>query len=393
MAKYSWQRLYAVIAKEFIQMLRDKGTLAMIIALPLMQIILFGYAINTNPHNLPTAVVASDYSVYTRDFLKGLENSDYFKVVATVKSEQEAERLIATGKVLFIVNFPPNFTRDLIRGQKPALLVEADASDPSATGNALAALSAIAQNVFSYDLKGSLSYVNNSSGQNINQANLNPQFSAGSPIDLRIHARYNPSQITQLNIVPGLMGVILTMTMVMITAVAVTRERERGTMENLLATPIQPLEVMVGKVLPYIIVGYIQASLILFAAAVLFAVPVKGSILLLIAMVMPFIAANLIVGLTMSTVAKNQLQSVQMTTFFFLPSILLSGFMFPFSGMPTWAQWIGQVLPLTHFLRITRGILLKGNGWLEIWPDVWPILVFLLAVMILGVKRYRKTLD
>jgi len=393
MTNYSWQRLWAIVRKEFIQMLRDKGTLAMIIGIPLLQVILFGYAINTNPHKLPTAVISGDESIFTRDFIQGMENTDYFHITQQVKSEAEGEHLLATGKVLFVLNIPPNFTRSLVRGDHPALLLEADATDPSATGNALSAVGILAQSVFNYHLRGALHYLHNDSYSR-DDVSTNPQFTtSSSPVDLRIHARYNPEAITQLNIVPGLMGVILTMTMVMITAVAVTRERERGTMENLLATPALPTEVMVGKVLPYIIVGYLQAIVVLLAADLLFAIPFEGNVLLLLFAAMPFIAANLAVGLAMSTLAKNQLQSIQMTTFFFLPSLLLSGFMFPFAGMPQWAQYVGEALPLTHFLRITRGILLKGNGFAEIWPDVWPILLFLLAIMLLGVKRYRRTLD
>ncbi len=394
MKKFSWQRLWAMMTKEFVQMVRDKGTLAIMLGIPIMQVILFGFAINLNPKDLPTAVLSYDSSPFTRAFITSLKNSAYFRITQIAHTEKEADDLLRKGKVLFVANFPANFSRDLVRGKKPSVLLEVDATDPAATGNAIAALNVLSQTAFRYQLKGALSYLYGQPNQITNYVNVNPQFSnVSSPIDLRIHARYNPEAITQLNIVPGLMGVVLTLTMVMITTVAITRERERGTMENLLATPAQPAEVMIGKVLPYIIVGYMQASLILIAAALLFAVPIQGSILLLLLVAMPFIAANLTVGLTLSTIAKNQLQAVQMATFFFLPSLLLSGFMFPFAGMPNWAQWLGESLPLTHFIRITRGILLKGNDWLLIWPDVWPILLFLVGMMGLGVMRYKRTLD
>lgn len=394
MTRFSWQRLGAMITKEFIQMIRDKGTLAIMIGIPIIQVILFGFAINTNPKDLPTAVLMDDYSPFTRSFITSLENSSYFHVAYIAKTEKEADELLRTSKVLFVLNFPPNFSRDLVRNKHPNVLLEVDATDPVATGNAVAALSVISQTAFNYQLKGALSYLHGQQYVMSNYANTNPQLnSLSSPINLIVHAKYNPAAITQFNIVPGLMGVVLTLTMVMITTVAITRERERGTMENLLATPAQASEVMIGKILPYIIVGYGQAILILLSAALLFAVPMEGSILLLLLVVMPFIAANLTVGLTLSTIAQNQLQAVQMATFFFLPSLLLSGFLFPFAGMPNWAQWIGQVLPLTHFIRIVRGILLKDNGWVQIWPDFWPILLFLTVMMVIGVMRYKRTLD
>jgi len=279
--------------------------------------------------------------------------------------------------VQFVVNIPVDFSRQLLRGERPAILVEADATDPAAVGPAITALRAIADTVLDRDLKGPLTALR----------------SVGGPIELRMHAHYNPENITQYNVVPGLLGVVLTMTMVVITALAITRERERGTMENLLATPVRPFEVMLGKIIPYIVVGYIQLTLILLAARYIFHVPLVGSLTLLYVVSFLFIAANLAMGITFSTLAKNQLQAVQMAFFFFLPSILLSGFMFPFRGMPEWAQWIGTCLPNTHFLRIVRGILLKGNGWFEIMPELWPLLLFLTVAMTIGVKRYRQTLD
>lgn len=374
---FSWARCRAMMQKEFIQMRRDRLTFAMLIGIPLIQLILFGFAINTNPKHLPTAVVMADHSIFTDTFIRGLENTDYFKITAQPKSIKEADDLLAKGEVLFIVSIPPDFTRQLIRNDHPQLLVEADASDPVAAVNALNAVPNLMQNVFDPLFKG----------------NLEPLRVKPTAVNLVTLAKYNPENITQYNIVPGLLGVVLTMTMIMITSLAITRERERGTMENLLATPVQPLEVMIGKISPYIIVGYIQVSLILIAARYIFAVPIEGSIILLLLSALPFIGANLSIGLTFSSLANNQLQAIQMAFFFFLPSILLSGFMFPFAGMPVWARFIGEILPLTHFIRITRGILLKGNGINNIFPDLWPLILFAAIALFIGVKRYRQTLD
>jgi ABC-2 type transport system permease protein len=306
-----------------------------------------------------------------------MKNSTYFDFVREVKTETEGHDLLARGQVQFVINIPENFSRDLLRGDRPALLVEADATDPAATGIALGSLAPLFDTALHNDLKGPLGSLSATSG----------------PIDLRVHALYNPEVVTQYNIVPGLMGVILTMTMIMITGLAITRERERGTMENLLSMPTRPSEVLIGKIVPYILVGYMQVSVILLAARFLFHVPMQGSILLLLLVALVFIAANLAMGITFSTIAKNQLQAMQMTFFVFLPSILLSGFMFPFRGMPRWAQMVGEVFPLTHFLRIVRGILLKGNGIIDVTLQLWQIGLFALIVLTIGIKRYRQTLD
>lgn len=377
MKRFTWHRLWAVVLKEFVQMKRDRVTFGMMVGIPLMQLLLFGYAINSDPKHLPTALRVADHGPLARTFVAALQHTGYFRVIRETDTEEEAQRLLEKGEVQFVVNVPEDFSRRVLRGERPALLVEADATDPAATGPALAALRAMVDEVFDRDLKGPLAGLKARPG----------------PVELRLHAHYNPENITQYNVVPGLMGVVLTMTMVVITALAITRERERGTMENLLATPVRPFEVMIGKILPYIAVGYVQVTLILLAARYLFGVPMVGSVALLYGVVVFFIAANLSVGITFSTLAKNQLQAVQMAFFFFLPSILLSGFMFPFRGMPEWAQWIGSCLPLTHFLRIVRGVLLKGNGLAEIAPHLWPLLVFLVVAMTVGVKRYRQTLD
>lgn len=374
---YSLGRLWAIILKEFIQIKRDRGTFAMIVGIPIMQIILFGYAINSDPKHLPTAVLEADQSVFTRTLINGLANTGYFNITRSASGEQEAEKMLEIGTVQFIIHIPPGFTQEFVKGRRPEVLLEADATDPAATGNAIAAAHQVIQTVFNPDIKGPLNY-------------LTP---TAPPINLVVHAKYNPEVNTQYNILPGLMGVVLTMTMVMITSIAITRERERGTIENLLATLAQPLEVMLGKIIPYIVVGYIQILLMLLLIHYVFTVPIGGSIITLCLAAMPFIAANLAVGLAFSAVAKNQLQSTQMTIFFFLPSILLSGFMFPFRGMPGWAQIIGEGLPLTHFLRIVRGILLKGYTWGEVWANLWPILIFMIIAITIGVKSYRKTLD
>ncbi len=375
--RFSPGRLMAMIAKEFVQMRRDRLTFAMMLGVPLMQLVLFGFAINMDPKALPTAVADLDRGPFARSFTAALRNSGYFEIVAVPASEHEADRLLAVGEVQFVVTIPPDFSRDLVRGERPQLLVEVDATDPAAASNAIGALATLQTSAFAADLNGPL-------------ASLRP---GEPPVDLRIHRRYNPEGITRYNIVPGLMGVILNMTMVMMTAMAVTRERERGTMENLLAMPVRPSEVMLGKIVPYILVGYIQVILILLAAHFVFGVPIIGDLWLLALVLLLFIFANLAVGFTFSTVAANQMQAMQMSFFFFLPSLMLSGFMFPFRGMPEWAQVLGEALPLTHFLRIVRGILLKGNGWAEIWPEVWPILAFLAVAMFVALKRYRQTLD
>ncbi|MBI1284544.1 MAG: ABC transporter permease subunit [Thiobacillus sp.] len=373
----AWNRLWAIVLKEFVQMRRDRITFAMMVGIPVMQLILFGFAINTDPKRLPTVVFDASPSAYTRSLVASLENSGYYDVLPPPETVAEAREAMAIGEVQFIVSIPPDFSRQLVRGEKPALLLEADASDPAATGNAISALANLNQSALQHDLKGPLARLG----------------TAPPPFEIRIQRNYNPEGITQYNIVPGLMGTILTMTMIMMTGMAMTRELERGTLENLLAFPVHPLEVMIGKILPYIIVGYIQVTVILVAAYFLFDVPIAGSLPLLLACVLVFLAANLTVGMMFSTIAKSQLQAMQMTFFFFLPSMLLSGFMFPFRGMPHWAQIIGEGLPLTHFLRIVRGIMLKGNGWAETWPNVWPLLVFMGVVMLIGFKRYRKTLD
>lgn len=374
---FSFARFGAMAAKEFVQMRRDRVTFGMMVGIPLMQLILFGYAINSDPRRLPAAIRDADRTPFSRAVAAGMKNSRYFDVVQECESEAEADKLLRLGRVQFVLTVPPGFGRDLVRGQRPALLLEADATDPSATSGAAGAFKTLVDQALARELRGPLAGL----------------AAAPGPAEARIHPRYNPEGETRYNIVPGLMGVVLTMTLVIITGLAITRERERGTMENLLATPVRPAEVMLGKITPYIVVGYLQMGLIVLAAKYLFEVPMQGSLPLLFALSFVFIAANLAMGVTFSTLARNQLQAVQMSFFYFLPNILLSGFMFPFRGMPEWAQAIGSVLPLTHYLRLVRGILLKGAGLADSAPHLWPLAVFLAVVLAVGVARYRRTLD
>ncbi len=373
----SWSRFLAILIKEFRQVRRDRLTFGMMVGVPILQLLLFGFAINGDPKHLPAAIVVADQSEFSRSFVAGLENSQYFRITHRLQSEAEGDQLLATGQVQFVLVVPPDFSRKLLRGERPAMLLAADASDPAATGNAIAALAGIGQRAIGRELYGPLAALRQTE----------------APFEVRVQRRYNPEGLTSYNVVPGLIGVILTMTMVMMTSLAMTRERERGTMENLLATPARPLEVMLGKIVPYILIGYVQVTVILIAARLLFDVPMVGSLALLSLVLVLFIAANLAVGFTFSTIARNQLQAMQLTFFFFLPSMLLTGFMFPFRGMPAWAQAIGELLPLTHFLRIVRGIMLKGNGIVEVSAQLWPIALFMLVAGLVALKRYRQTVD
>jgi ABC-2 type transport system permease protein len=374
---FSWSRWFGIVGKEFIQLKRDRLTFAMIVGIPIVQILLFGFAINSDPKHLAAAVRDADRSEFSRGILSAMSRSEYFDFVREAHDDAEIDRMLATGAVQFVVTIPEGFARALVRGERPALLIEADATDPAATGNAIAAVNSLAQNALARELTGPLL----------------PLAASPAAFEVRVHPRYNPEAITQYNIVPGLMGVILTMTMVLMTGLAITRETERGTMENLLATPANAVEVMTGKIVPYVLIGLIQVSIILLLSRLVFRVPIIGRLDVLFVAVLLFIAANLTLGLTFSSLARNQLQAMQMTFFFFLPSILLSGFMFPFRGMPGWAQAVGEVLPITHFLRIVRGVLLKGNGFAEIASELWPIALFMAVVITAGVKVFRRTLD
>ncbi|NWG55049.1 MAG: ABC transporter permease [Hydrogenophilaceae bacterium] len=374
---FSLRRLGAIFFKEFVQMRRDRLTFAMMVAVPVMQLFLFGYAINNDPRHMAAAVEIREDGVFTRSFLAGLKNSTYFDIVAVTTNEEDGERMLRSGRAAFLIVVPEGFERRLVRGERPQVLVAADASDPVAAGGAVNAVAQIAQRALARDLEGPLS-------------RLGP---APAPFDVIVHRRYNPAGITAYNIVPGLLGVILTMTLVMITSIALTRESERGTLEALLATPARPVEVMIGKTTPYILVGAVQVALVVALAMALFRIPFYGSVVLFAGAVTLFIFTNLMLGYLISTLARTQMQAMQMTFFVFLPSILLSGFMFPFRAMPGWAQAIGEALPLTHFLRIVRELMLKGADAADIAGDVWPLALILAVLAALALLRYRRTLD
>jgi len=375
----AWNRIFAVLTKEFIQLTRDRLTYAMILAMPIVQLLLFGYAINNDPRNLPTAVLVQDHGPMARSTLSALVNSGYFRIVEEADSPADLDRALARGEVQFALTIPADFTRRVVRGDQAQILIEADASDPAATGGAIAALASLPRAALSRDLTGAASRVDR------------------DPFEVVIHRRYNPEAITAYNIVPGLLGVILSMTLVMMTALGVTREYERGTMEGLLATPARPIEVMIGKLAPYVVVGLIQTVVILFLARALFAVPMAQSGFdgwsALILGVVLFIIGSLSLGFLISTVTRTQLQAMQMSFFYIMPSILLSGFMFPFRGMPPWAQALGGVIPVTHFLRVVRGSLLKGLGFEDLWTSLLALAVFVVAIAAAAVSRYRRTLD
>jgi ABC-2 type transport system permease protein len=374
MTRFSFKRLFALLRKESIQVRRDAMTLRIIIAIPIMQVFLFGYAINADPKNLPTGLLSSEHSKYERTIVAALTNSGYYDIRPLAR-EAEAEAGLAGGELLFVINIPPGFDRAVDRGESPSILIDADATDPTAIGNATAALASLGA-----DLQRDLPPIRQSQPQT-------------PPFQFVVHARYNPEQLTVLNIVPGLICIILTFSTLFVTTLSITKERERGTMENLLAMPVRPLEVMIAKITPYVVIGYAQVALILLASAVFFHLPIRGSIPLLLAALGLFIGGNLALGVTFSTISANQMQATQLAQFTLMPSFLLSGFMFPFRGMPQWAQWAGEVLPTTHAMRIVRGMLLKGNGWSEIAPDLWPMALFTLGVVAIAVWFYRETLD
>ncbi|MDE2364713.1 MAG: ABC transporter permease [Hyphomicrobiales bacterium] len=373
----TFSRFSAVFVKELLQLRRDRLTFATMIFIPVVQLLLFGYAINNDPRHLPTTLLVQDESSLARAFLSALTMTGYFEIVHVAHSEAEADSDILSGRSQFIVQIPAHFGRALIHGEKPSLAVIVDATDPTATNAAIIAINGAAQIAFDNDLRGSLAYLR----------------ATPPPFDVRIQRRYNPTGDTQLNIVPGLVGTILTLTMLIFTALSVTREIERGTMESLLAMPVRPVEIMLGKIAPYALVGAAQMGIILVAAVGLFHVPIAGSLALFFALTMLFIVANLSVGYTFSTVASNQLQAMQMSFFFFLPSMLLSGFLFPFRGMPDWAQIVGEILPLTHFIRIARAIMLKGSTASDLVFDTGALALFTLAAMGIAVARFRQTLD
>ncbi|MCV3239755.1 ABC transporter permease [Mesorhizobium sp. ZC-5] len=374
---FSFARLGALLMKEFIQMRRDRITFAMMLGVPLMQLLLFGYAINSDPKSLPAALVATSNDHYTRAIVSALQMTDYYRFDHVAVSAEEAEKLMANGTVAFVVTIPSDFARRVERGDNPQILIEADATDPSASSGAVSTLGTVASQALLRE-------------QGMQQAAAE---AAKSQLQVVVHRRYNPEGISQYNIVPGLLGVILQMTMVMMTSIALTRETERGTMENLLAMPASPLEIMMGKVLPYLVVGAVQVAVVLVAAKGLFAVPFTGSLSLLLSAILIFVLALVLLGYTISTMARTQMQALQLTFFFFLPSILLSGFMFPYRGMPGWAQIFGEILPLTHFLRIIRAVMLKGAEFSAVAVEIGWLVLFVALFAGLALLRFRRTLD
>lgn len=373
---FSISRWWAIIVKEFLQLRRDRLTFGMIIGIPIVQLLLFGYAINNDPKHLPTALVLGEQSPFTLSFEQALINSEYYTLSHLV-SEEEAKDGLIKGHFQFVISIPVDFSQDILRGREPQILVEADATDPMAIGGAVSSLQGIIQSVAQKEFKGTTSYL----------------IENKKPFSVIIHKLYNPEGITHYNIVPTLMGVVLTMTTVMMTSLAVTRERERGTMENILGMPVHSFEIMSGKIVPYILIAHIQVGIIACFARLLFHVPFFGDGLALYFATVLFIIANLSVGILISAIAKNQLQSMQMTIFYFLPNIMLSGFMFPFAGMPKWAQCIGNILPLTYFNRAVRGAFLKGSGWAELMPSIVPLMLFCCLVLFLATKIFKRTLD
>lgn len=371
------RRIWAMLAKEFHQLRRDRLTFGMVVGIPLVQLFLFGFAINNDPRHLPAALEINDHSAFTRSIEGSLRASSYFDLRQAGTKPGAGEEMLRRGEVQFLIVIPPGFSRDLVRGERPQLLVVADATDPAATGNAAAAVQQAVMSGLGHDLIGTLA----------------PLAPRPPPVDVVVQRRYNPEGITSHNIVPGLLAIVLSMTMVMLTSVSVARERERGTMENLLAMPLHPLEVMLGKILPYVLIGAAQTTIIVVMAQLVFQVPFFGPVWLLALATLVFITVSLLLGFTFSTFAQTQLQAMQMSFFYILPSILLSGFMFPFRGMPGWAQSVGEFIPVTHFLRVVRGVMLKGWGAGE---ALWPLGVLAamgLVFAFVAVRRYGDTLE
>lgn len=380
MRRLSPARIAAVMVKEFTQLSRDRITYAMILVMPLVQLMLFGYAINTDPRHLPAAVIAYDHGPLADAVVSALERSSYVDVRHLPQSEDEMDRLLQRGTVSLAITIPPDFSQRVLKGDRAQILAEVDATDPIAAGGVTAAVSALPANALRHDLRGPA-------------ARPGP---GAPPFEVVVHRLYNPEGITAYNIVPGLLAIILSMTLVMMTAMAVTREVERGTMESLLSTPATAFEVMVGKLLPYVAVGLVQTCVVLILARVLFAVPMAQSFAGWFALgsgIVLFITGNLALGYLFSTLVRSQLQAMQVSFFYMMPSIFLSGFMFPFAGLPRWAQVIGEAIPVTHFLRIVRGSLLKGQVLADMVPDLIALCLFLGVVATLTLARSRRTLD
>ncbi|HTM46761.1 MAG TPA: ABC transporter permease [Polyangiaceae bacterium] len=372
------QRQWAIARKELLQLKRDRATLAMMVVLPVMQLLLFGYAINTDVRHIPTVVYDQDQSAGSRDLWRSMEATRFYDVVGQVRSYQEVERAIRSGMARVALVVPPRFSSDLKRGRTAHAQLVVDGSDPQVVASATNTAASLVAARSSELVLTRLSKVSGAKPQ--------------PAIELEPNTWYNPDLRTAIYVVPGLIGVILTMTMVMLTSMAIARERERGTLEQLIVSPVKNIELMIGKILPYVIIGYVQMTLVLFVGRAIFGVPLVGSLPLLYCLVFVFISANLALGLVFSTLAKTQQQAMQMSFFFLLPNILLSGFMFPFEGMPKPAQWIAQGLPLTHFLRVVRGITLKGAGFEDVVGEVIWMGGILTVLVTLATLRFSKKL-
>lgn len=377
MKYFHLKRWWGIVIKEFHELRRDQLSAGMLLIIPLIQILLFGYAINTDPHHLATAVLDQDKAQFSRAMIVAMKNSEYFRFTESFATEQQAENAMKQGKIQFLVTFPANFTHNILRKHPAEMLVQADATDPSTIGNALATLKELPVNVIRQNLP------------NI----LQDSSTESNPFNIKIQRLYNPEGITYYNVVPGLIGIVLTMTLVLLAGLSIARERENGSLESLLITPARPIEVLIGKIAPYIMIGFVQSIIICIICRYVFNVPMEGDIISLVMAIILFIIASLSVGISLSVFAANQLQSMQLTFFYFLPSVLLTGYIFPFRGMPDWAQMIGSLLPLTYFLRLIRGVMLKGNTIFTMWADAWPLLVFSLLLLAVGLFFYRKTLD
>ncbi|KTC90800.1 ABC transporter permease [Fluoribacter dumoffii] len=377
MTKTEFLRIWSIAKKEFIQIKRDFLIFLWLIFIPVIQILLFGYIINTDPKHLPTVVITTENTSFTRSLLEGLKNTNYFSIETVTQNEKTAERLLLSGRVLFVINIPPNFTRDLIRGKTPHVLIEADASDPVAVANAFRAVSELPAKVFEHQLQGSLNY-------------LSP---TQPPFVFDIHAKYNPEYISQFNTIPGLIALLIFSTLAVLTAVSINSEVERGTFETLLITPLTPANIILGKVIPYFIFGYVLLFILLAIAYFIFSIPFQGSLFLYLLLVAPYSLSSLGTGLAISAVTKTQFAALGLFNAYLIIATIISGFLFPFSGIPYWAQYISQLLPLTHFVRVTRNSMLKGAGWDILWPDMWPIIIFTLIIILLGVLLFRRTLD
>lgn len=365
--------VWPMLWKEFIQLRRDRLTFALMTGLPAIQLLLFGYAIQTDVRKLPTVVMDESRTSESRALIQVLANTDNFKIVATVPSRAMAQRWIERGAARVALVIPPDYQRALRRGETGRAQLLIDAADPQSSGAAISGAQLAAQ----------------ARGAQL----LASQYKLVPPVEIRVRPWYNPAQRSAVFIVPGIVGILLTITMTLITSTAVVRERERGTLEQLIVTPIGKTSLMLGKLVPFVMVGYVQMSVVLLLGTSFFHIPIRGSLPLLYTLALVFIMASLGVGLIISTIARNQVQAMQLSFFFMLPNILLSGYIFPRAAMPGPAQWVGALLPLTWFLEILRGILLKGVGVEDLWTQLAILTVAAFGLLAIAVRRFSKTLD